>query len=173
MVVMLLGLAVITTQPPARAQEATPTSDEMSFEGLTFEPLAIVDGLDVPPSSELFVARVGLDPGAMLPSSESDQQDGLLIVEAGTLTLRMEIPLTISRAGSIGAAIATAEASGEFALQGEAIPSGQEFTMTAGDAVYVPAHVAGEVRNDGQEHAEALLILLGPAEAMAEATPAS
>jgi quercetin dioxygenase-like cupin family protein len=172
-VVFVLAVMAIGAQPRAVAQEATPASGEMSFEGLTFEPLAIVEGLNVPPSSELLVAHVSLDPGATLPSSESDPQDGLLIVESGTLTLRLEAPLTVSRSGSLGAAIATAVASGVFSPESEAFASGEEFTLEAGDSVYVPAHIAGEVRNDGQERAEALLILLGPPEPMAEATPTS
>jgi quercetin dioxygenase-like cupin family protein len=170
-VVIMLGVMAIGPQAPVGAQEATPASDEMSFEGLTFELLGIVEGLNVPPASELLVARVGLDPGATLPSEESDQQGGMLIVESGTVTLRFETPLTISRAGSLGAAMATAAASGVFAPQVEEVASGEEFTLQAGDAIWAPAHVAGEVRNDGQERAQVLLILLGPAEAMAEATP--
>lgn len=44
----------------------------------------------------------------------------------------------------------------------EAIPAGTKFTMAAGDSAFFPANVAGEVRNDGQEPAVALVATLQP-----------
>ena len=45
--------------------------------------------------------------------------------------------------------------------------------LEAGDAAYIPAHVAGEIRNEGQERAVRLAILvLPPEEMMGAATSA-
>ena len=173
-IVMLSGMVTVGGQSVTLAQEATPPSDEgmMSPEGVTFEPLTVVPGVSAADPMDLVLVRIGIDPGAALPSGEEDPDGGLILVESGTLTIRMETPLTISRAGSFMAAIATAEATGTFTPAGEELASGEEVTLEAGDAVYVPAHVAGEMRNDGQEHAVVLGILLtGVAEA--EGTPTS
>ena len=46
-------------------------------------------------------------------------------------------------------------------------------TLAAGDAAYIPAHVAGEIRNEGPERAMRLAILVLPPEDMTGgATPA-
>ena len=45
--------------------------------------------------------------------------------------------------------------------------------MTAGDSAYFPANIAGEVRNDGQELAMALIASIEPLEAADAATPAA
>jgi mannose-6-phosphate isomerase-like protein (cupin superfamily) len=45
--------------------------------------------------------------------------------------------------------------------------------LEAGDAAYIPANVAGEIRNEGQVRAVRLAFLVLPPEAMTgEATPA-
>ena len=45
--------------------------------------------------------------------------------------------------------------------------------MAAGDAAYIPAQVAGEIRNEGQERAERLAFLVLPPDAMTgKSTPA-
>ena len=169
----LVGIVPLSAQPEAFAQEATPAGEEeMSVQGITFEPITIAPGVSAPDPTDMVVVRIALEPGALLPSSEDDPDGGLIIVESGVLTIRMETPLTVSRAGSVMGAIATAEATGTFAPEFEEIASGEEVTLGAGDAVYVPAHVARELRNDGQERAVALGILLAGA-AMAEATPTS
>jgi quercetin dioxygenase-like cupin family protein len=55
----------------------------------------------------------------------------------------------------------------------ESIPAGQAVTLAAGDAASIPANVAGEIRNEGQERAVRLAILVLPPESLlGEATPA-
>src|SRR5215213_2065385 len=112
--VMVLGVVTMGGQSLTLAQEATPASDEMGPEGVTFEPLTIAAGVSAPDPTDLVVVRIGLDPGAVLPSAEDDPDGALILVESGTLKLRMETPLTISRAGSLMGAIATAQATGTF-----------------------------------------------------------
>jgi hypothetical protein len=53
----------------------------------------------------------------------------------------------------------------------EQIASGEEVTMTAGDAASIPGRVRGEIRHDGSEPTVALVVLVVPTEAMASATP--
>jgi mannose-6-phosphate isomerase-like protein (cupin superfamily) len=69
-------------------------------------------------------------------------------------------------------AMAAAESTGDLSAAAEAIAAGEAVTLKAGDAAYVPSNVTGEIRNDGQERAVALTIVLGPAEGMMAATPA-
>jgi len=170
--VFLLGIMALQAQPVAIAQEATPSSDMQEPEGVTFEPLAIASGVTLPSPADLIAVRLTIDPGASLPSDASDPTGGMLIVESGTLTIRLDAAWAISRSGSLNAAIATAEATGTFTPSDEQIASGEEVTMSAGDVAYLPGSVGGEIRNDGSEPAVALAVLVAPTEAMMGATPA-
>jgi mannose-6-phosphate isomerase-like protein (cupin superfamily) len=66
-----------------------------------------------------------------------------------------------------------AHARGEVGAVLDAVPAGQAVTLAAGDAAYIPAYVAGQIRNEGQERAERLAILVLPPQALTgAATPA-
>ena len=173
-VVMLLGIAALTVPPVAVAQEATPASDEgMDVEGITFEPLSFAFGADVATPADLVVVRIGFDPGASLPGEENDPTVGIVLVESGTLTVQADGPVTVTRGASMGEAMATAEATGDFRTLLESVAAGEAVTLEAGDAAYLPANMTGEIRNDGQERAVALAFLVVPPEGMmGEATPA-
>jgi hypothetical protein len=158
-------------QPVVVAQEATPFSDMEDPEGVTFEPLALASGVALPGKADLIAVRLILDPGAWLPSEASDPTGGMLIVESGTLTISLDASWSVSRSGSLNAAIATAEATGTFTPPDEQIASGEEVTMTAGDVAYLPGSVSGEIRSDGSEPAVALAVLIAPTEGMMGATP--
>jgi len=153
-VVMLLGIVIMGARPAAIAQEATPAGQEM--EGLTFEPMGFAQGVTLPSPADLTAARAGFEPGAGFPFAASDPEGAFVVVESGALTVRVEeMTWTIARgAGS----------SEEVAL-------GEEATLAAGDSAYIPGSVTGEVRNNGQEHAEALVFLVSPSGAMTGATP--
>jgi hypothetical protein len=138
---------------------------------VTFEPLALTSGVALPSPADLIAVRVTIDPGARVPSDPNDPSGGMLIVESGTFTIRVDAPWAVSRSGGLNAAIATAEATGTFTPSDEQIASGEEVTMTAGDAAYLPASTGGEIRNDGSDPAVALFVLVGPTEAMTGATP--
>ena len=169
--VMLLGVLALHTQPVAVAQDATPSSDMQEPEGVTFEPIAITSGLTLPSPADIIAARFSVEPGAMFPLEASDPSGGMLIVESGTFTIRLDTAWAISRSGSLNAAIGTAVATGTFTPSDEQIASGDEATMDAGDAAYIPGSISGEIRNDGTEPAVGLVVLVGPSEAMSEATP--
>ena len=170
--VMLLGIVALRVQPVAVAQEATPPAD-MAMEGDTYEPVSFALGVDVPSPADLFVVRIGLAPGTGFPIEESDPSAGLLLVESGTFTVQMDGPVSVTRGAGLGEAMESAESAGDLGTAAEAIAAGEAVTLEAGDAAYVPGNITGEIRNDGQERAVALVFLMGPPENMAgEATPA-
>jgi quercetin dioxygenase-like cupin family protein len=165
--VMLLGVLALHAQPVAVAQEASPAAGEMMEpEGVTFEPLAITSGLTLPSPADMIAARFTVDPGAQFPLEASDPSGGMLIVQSGTCTVRLDTAWAVSRSGSLNAAIGTAEATGTFTPSEEQVASGEEATLDAGDAAYIPGSVGGEIRNDGQEPAVGLVVLVGPTEGM-------
>jgi quercetin dioxygenase-like cupin family protein len=171
--VVLLGSVAVQMQPIAIAQEATPAGEEMGFEGLTFELVSLASGAEVATPSDLAVVRIGFDPGASLPGEENEPTVGIMLVESGKLTVQADGPVTVTRGATLGAAAATAEATGDFSTIMEPVAAGEAVTLEAGDAAYLPANVPGEIRNDGQEHAVALAFLITPPEGMmGEATPA-
>jgi quercetin dioxygenase-like cupin family protein len=136
-----------------------------------FEPLAITSGVTLASPADIIAVRLSIEPGAGLPLETSDPTGGMVIVESGTFTVRVDAPWAITRAGSALAAIATAEATGAYTSPEEQISSGEEVTMGAGDAAYIPGSVSGEIRNDGDEPAIAQIVLIGPTEGMTGATP--
>jgi ethanolamine utilization protein EutQ (cupin superfamily) len=77
--------------------------------------------------------------------------------------------MTVNRGGELDAAMATAEATGDFSGMLETVAEGEAVTLEAGDAAYVPANSAGEIRNEGQEQAVAQAFLVFPL--MGDATP--
>jgi hypothetical protein len=170
--VVLLGIVALRVQPVAVAQEATPAAD-MGPEGSTYEPVSFALGIDVPSPADLFMVRIGLNPGTGFPIEESDPSAGILLVESGTFTIEVNGPVSVTRSTGLGAAMESAQSAGNLTAAAEAIAAGEAVTLEAGDAAYVPSNVVGEIRNDGQERAVALTILLGPSESMTTAaTPA-
>jgi uncharacterized RmlC-like cupin family protein len=170
-VVSLLGSVAMQVQPVVVAQEATPSSDMQEPEGVTFEPLGIASGVALPSPADLITVRLTIDPGAVLPSEASDPTGGMLIVESGIVTIRINAPWAIARSGSLNAAIVTAEATGTFTPSDDQIASDESAIMEPGDVAYLPGSVSGEIRNYGAEPAVALVVLVGPTEAMTGATP--
>jgi quercetin dioxygenase-like cupin family protein len=170
-VVVLLGIVASWRHPVAIGQEATPAG--VTIGGVAFEPVTFATGIALPRPGDLFVGRAALEPGGVVPIEASDPALGILLVESGTLTVQVAGPMTVTRGAGLGEAMATAQATGEFSALLEAVAAGQAVTLAAGDAAYIPANVAGEIRNEGQERAERLAFLVLPAEAMpGAATPA-
>ena len=169
--VVLLGIAALAAQPVAMAQEATPGAEEM--EGITFEPVTFATGVEVPSPADLAVFRISFEPGAVEAFDETDPGAGILLVESGTFTVQVDGPVTVTRGASLGAAMATAEATGDFSTMMESVAAGEAVMLEAGDAAYIPGYTAGEIRNEGQEPATGLGFLAFPSEGMTgEATPA-
>lgn len=171
-VVIVLGIMAMVAQPVAVAQEATPPAD-MAMEGTTYEPVSFALGVELASPSDLFLVRIGLDPGTGFPLEASDPAAGILLVESGTFTVQVNGPVSVTRGAGLGEALESAESTGDLSAAAEAIAEGDAVTLEAGDAVYIPSNVTGEIRNDGQEPAIGLAFTIGPSEGMmAEATPA-
>ena len=172
-VIVLLSSAFVILHPTAVAQESTPAAAMMP-EGATFERMTSAFGTVPPSPADMFVFRINLEPGGRLPSDPNDPSVGILIVESGALTIALEGSIDVTRGAGLIEAMATAEASGDPRGIVETYGAGDVVTLTAGDAAYVPANLAGEIRNEGQELAVGLAFLIYPAAAMsAEATPAA
>ncbi len=169
--VIVLGATALSVQPQAIAQEATPAGEEM--EGITFEPVTFALAVDLMSPSDFFVARIGVDPGAAFPLEETDPTTGILLVESGAFTVQVEGPVSVTRGAEMGEAMAAAEDTADISTFMESVAAGEAVTLEAGDAAYIPANVAGEIRNEGQERAVGLAFLVVPPEGMTgEATPA-
>jgi quercetin dioxygenase-like cupin family protein len=169
----LLSGAFVISHPTAVAQDATPAAAMMP-EGATFEPVTSAFGAVPPSPADMFVFRINLEPGGRLPSDPNDPSVGILIVESGAFTIALEGTVNVTRGAGLSEAMATAEASGDLSGIVEAFAAGEVATLEAGDAAYVPANLAGEIRNEGQESAVGLGFLIYPAAGMgAEATPAA
>ena len=144
----------------------------MEPEGVTFEPVTFSPAIDLPRPGQLLVFRTALEPGAVVPIEDRDPTLGILLVESGTLTVRVEGTMTVTRGAGFAKAIATAEATGDESVAMESVAAGETVMLEAGDAAYIPANTAGELRNDGQERVVSLGFLVIPLEGMlGEATP--
>ena len=170
-VVLLAGVLALQAHPVVVAQEATPAVG-MAPEGATFAPLGFAQGVALPSPADMIVVRFGLDPGAGFPLEASDPTGGMVVVESGAFTVRVEaMTWTISRGEALSAAMETGEET-DFTAAMEQVAMGAEAVLEAGDVAWIPGSVSGEIRNDGQEPAEGLVFLVGPPEAMTAATPA-
>ncbi len=121
----------------------------------------------------MFVARFSLAPGAGFPLEASDPTGGMVVVESGAFTVRVEeMAWMVNRGEALRAAMAEADETSDLSAAMEQVAMGEEAVLEAGDVAWVPGSVSGEIRNDGQEPAEGLVFLVGPPAAMSEATPA-
>lgn len=174
--VMMFGLSALAVTPAVRAQDATPAAGDASMGGLTFTLLGIAPGVTLPGAVDLQVARAGFEPGAGFPFDASDPVGVLVIMESGTLTMRVdEQAWFVSRGAALQEAMSSGEMEPDMSAVMEEIPAGTEGIVEAGDVAHVPGNLTGEVRNKGDEPATALLVLMDPGmmgEGMAEATPA-
>lgn len=115
----------------AGAQDATPPPEGFEITpGVTAE---IVPPVEDPPS----LYRLQFAPDVTYAFTD-DPTLGVVYVESGTLTLRLDTAVTVAQVG------ATDE-------EGESIAAGAEFTVTAGDYLALPPFTSGEVNNEGPE----------------------
>jgi quercetin dioxygenase-like cupin family protein len=168
--VVLLGMLALHAQPIANAQEATPSGEEMA--GAMFEPLGFATGVDLPSPADMLVSRFSIEPGTGFPLEASDPTGGMLVVESGAFTVRVEeTALTVNRGEALRAAMESAGENADFSAAMEEVAMGEETVLETGDVVWIPGGVTGEIRNDGQETAEGIVFLVGPAGSMSAATP--
>lgn len=135
--------------PSTMAQDATPASEQQATapEGVTFVTLA-AGTIEVlaPGTANLVLGRIRLAPGATLPFDPTDPSVDLVFMGSGTLTFRVEAPMSVARGARAGTPVPT---------EAEEIAAGTEFTMSEGDSALFPPNASGEVRNDGADDAVA------------------
>jgi hypothetical protein len=153
------------------AQQGTPPGGASEpSEGLAFALLGVgtADELPAPPA-DLALFRLMLEPGVVLPLDPADPSASLLYVESGTLSLRVDAPLTVRRASTAATPVAGAGDEGEPAR--EPVAAGTEVTLGPGDSVVISPRSAGEARNGGTEPLVLLISEVAPRQDAA--TPAS
>jgi hypothetical protein len=155
--IAFVGLAEAGPVRETAAQDAFATPGPGEFELVPGQIGRVLAGglVAEPPTApvELAVLRFTNDPGSVYAGSADDPSAGLILVESGEVTVRLEGPATITRATGP-----------------EEVAAGTEFTLGSGESFLWPPYVAGELRNDGQEPAVTLLAYLAPVEEEA-ATP--
>jgi hypothetical protein len=86
--------------PSTIAQDATPASEGQAGvpEGVTFVTLAAGTIEDLAPgTANLVLGRIRLEPGATLPFDPADPSVDLVFMGSGTLTFRVEAPISVDR----------------------------------------------------------------------------
>ncbi len=143
----LAVLLLVVSGPAVVAAQETSEEGHERPEGVSFEILAQAVAEELPAApAQIFVSRVTIAPGAD-DEVEPGPGVGLFSIETGTLAFSFEGPATVIRAGAAAA------------------PAPQEQTkLGAGDAFLTPAGVGFEVRNEGTDPAQVLLVGVIPAE---------
>lgn len=120
------------------AQEGTPTPGATDgAAAVKAEELADARVADLPSAPAAFrLIRYRLEPGATLVAEASEPSLALIYVERGTLTARVDTPVTVGRGPRLGTPVAE-------------VAAGVEFQLGPGDSFAFPPSAAGEIRNDG------------------------
>jgi hypothetical protein len=147
-VVVLLTL--LGSLGSAAAQEATPAAEQAAGtpEGATFRALAagLIEVLE-PSTANVVLGRISLAPGAAIPFDPTDPSAILVYMATGELTFRVDVPMTVARAGAVGTPTPP-----------EDVAADTEFTLREGDSALFPGTMAGEVRNAGTDEAAAWVV---------------
>ena len=146
--------------PSVRAQDATPAARQRAGGSETVSARTLASGtmeVFAPGKGQFGLGRIVLAPGAGLAFNPMNPAAVLVYTAAGGLTFRVDVPMTVSRRGGLGTPVPT---------QPEAIAADTEFTLRDGDSALFPPAIAGEVRNDGDDEATALIVTLALRSAM-------
>lgn len=117
------------------------------------------------------LARIRFDPGASFPIEATDPSVTLVSVKTGTVTVQVEVPITVMRAATI-AAFASPGVDESVVPPPEVIAASTRFAMTVGDSASFPANIAGGVRNVGREATVILIASIEPPEGGVAGPPA-
>lgn len=164
LIVLLLGLLVAGPSAATLAQDdATPAAEEdfQLPEGVSFETLGYGTAENLPPTGDILLFRLRLEPGASFPV-DPDPSPGLVAIEEGSVTTSLDAPIAVLRAAGEGT---------PFPVETEQVEAGTEVTLEAGDSAVVQGGVSGEIRNDGDEEAVLLLAIVTQVEGAGGATP--
>jgi len=149
-ILMMGGGAVV-------AQEGTPGPPD-SFElapGVIASNMVFVEGQENPS-----LYRLSFAPGVSYPVQESPGLE-LVYMESGTMTVRLNAPVTVASLNATDGS-------------GESVAADTEFTLSAGHFFVLAPGVSAEVRNDGEETATVSVagLIPGGMTVPAAATPA-
>lgn len=147
LVLIAFAVAVRLGLATTGAQEATPTATSLPGRDLLLQ--ASIAELPAGPVTLEFI-RITLAPGAASPPHAHPGPE-FGVVEAGTLTVRVEAPAVL-----LPAAGDTAEAS-------TVTPVGEEFPVGRGDRIAYPAGTTLTFRNAGEEPVSLLAVTILPA----------
>ena len=152
--VTLVLLAPVALHGPSRAQaqDATPASGPPAGTPEAVVSTTLASGtieITAPGTAGLALGRIKLAPGATVPFDPADPSVSLVYMTAGTLTFRVDAPMSVSRKAGPGTPVPA---------QSEAIAANTEFILRDGDSAIFPPATAGEVRNDGAEEATAWVV---------------
>ena len=137
----------------SQAQEATPPPAGFEIApGVTAVALAFVPGQEAPSLYQLTFA-----PGTIY-AFEPSPELSLVYVVAGSVTITLDAPVTVTRVTEPGTA-------------GEVVEAGTSFAFDVGDYTVLPVMVDGEVRNDGSELATLMVSAIVPPASTELATP--
>jgi hypothetical protein len=149
-VLLVAVLTLLGSRGAEAAQEATPPSEQAAGtpEPAKFRPAA-AGSIEVlaPSTAHVVLGRLILQPSASIPFDPTDPSALLVYMQAGELTFRVEVPMTVAR-----------EARGGTPTPPEDVAADTEFTLREGDSALFPGTMAGEVRNAGAEEATAWVV---------------
>jgi hypothetical protein len=163
---LIIVLTLLGSLGSAAAQDATPPAEQAAGtpEPATFRAVAagLIEVL-APSTANVVLGRISLQPGASIPFDETDPSALLVYMATGALTFRVDVPMTVARAGGGGGGTPTPP---------EEIAADTEFTLRDGDSALFPGTIAGEMRNAGTEEATAWVVdIVHVIEAAATPTP--
>jgi hypothetical protein len=163
-VLLVVVLMLLGSFGPAAAQDATPASEQAAGTPEPAKFRAVAAGLIevlAPSTANVVLGRFILEPGASIPFDPTDPSAILVYMQAGELTFRVDVPMTVAR-----------ESRGGTPTPPEDVAADTEFTLHEGDSALFPGTIAGEVRNAGTDEASAWMVdIVHVIEAAATPTP--
>jgi hypothetical protein len=163
-VLLVVVLMLLGSLGPAAAQDATPASEQAAGTPEPAKFRAVAAGLIevlAPSTANVVLGRFILEPGASIPFDPTDPSAILVYMQAGELTFRVDVPMTVAR-----------ESRGGTPTPPEDVAADTEFTLHEGDSALFPGTIAGEVRNAGTDEASAWMVdIVHLMEAAATPTP--
>ena len=155
-----------TLYPSARAQDATPASEQAAdtvdtgtFRALAFGSMELL----APGTANLGFGRITLAPGASVPFDPNDPSVVLVYIASGAVTFQVETEMTVTRGVAAGTPMPT---------EPEVVAPNTEFILLEDDSALFPPAISGEARNDGTEEAVVWIVTLAHlTEAAATPTP--
>jgi len=163
-VLLVVVLTLLGSLGPVAAQDATPASEQGAGTPEPAKFRAVAAGLIevlAPSTANVVLGRFILEPGASIPFDPTDPSAILVYMQAGELTFRVDVAMTVAR-----------ESRGGTPTPPEDVAADTKFTLHEGDSALFPGTMGGEVRNAGTDEASAWMVdIVHIIEAAATPTP--